>query len=157
MIKYFVKYPPVEGEIEKHDYWQAKSGDIIPAGSGERILHHANEVGCKKVKLFLCSRDIQVGDEVQNGDGELCKIPNEADLRNAKEHGFFKILGEISPEATWVKEGDDFDEEEIEFWDKTEDHPTDKSYLHKWLKEGRVDYVLKYFYFKILGPCKHFH
>lgn len=129
MKPYFAKYLSVEGEIKENDLL------INPAGTYEyyrKSLDITGSIynGCKKVKLFLCSRDIQVGDMVQEifYDGTLSKmysfgkLPNINDLvilYNGKLHhqtrieNIIKVIGEISPEATWVKEGDEFTEDEI--------------------------------------------
>jgi hypothetical protein len=88
MKKYFAKYLPVEGEI-------------------------------KKVKLFLCSRNIEVGDKYYYNGTETDICDSEIRLEQIKEqeekHGQkrFKVIGEISPEAIWVKEGDEFNEVDV--------------------------------------------
>jgi len=86
MKKYFTKYLLKEGLDDKGPY-----------------------------NLFLCSRDIQAGDEVQSKLGTLDgKVEHKFQLEEAlKEDVWFKVIGEISPEAIWVKEGDEFDEDEI--------------------------------------------
>lgn len=120
-MKYFAKYIPVEGEIKEGDYWQSPSG---------QIHHHTLPFAItsdvpKKVKLFLCSRDIQVGDKFRYGgqEGDLSReYLCVSDEENADEYRInisivgrcdFKVIGEISPEATWIKEGDEFDDDEF--------------------------------------------
>ena len=104
----------------------------------------------KKTKLFLCSRDIQVGDKlIKDGveyeahsrpDGvpfigyynkDWCYIDNDC----------FKVIGEISPDATWVKEGMEYDEKD--FYMEKELDVSDNLY-----ETGIV---------KIKGPCGHYH
>lgn len=156
MKKYFAKYLPVEGEINK--------GDKVLDTLNEQYDTWLDDDKCdeyghyKKVKLFLCSRDIQVGDTVKchstkdehkNGvydcEVRVVDISEEHTVRVTMEgweedlpiprNYLLKVIGEISPEATWVKEGDEFDETEIKIfrlpWDKVS--------------------------VRILGPCKHFH
>lgn len=65
----------------------------------------------KKVNLFLCSRDIKHGDKYHDYAGSPVFTHDEDDPMLDKD--CFKIIGEISPNATWVKEGDEFDEEDI--------------------------------------------
>lgn len=88
-----------------------------------------NRIGL--AKLFLCSRDIQVGDKVlcpmpyQNNKLEEFQVIEKpesynlnmlvgvfSDDREMKEPAYlgqpFKVIGEISPGALWVKEGDEF-------------------------------------------------
>ncbi|MFA9239429.1 MAG: hypothetical protein ACEQSQ_06005 [Candidatus Paceibacteria bacterium] len=92
-----------------------------------------------------------------------------------------KEIGQISPDATWVKDGDEFDEDKIEqvtttySWEDTDDATFrfqqffDKS-LSKTSTYWKVDFryenksegdtvtfrVFKKIY-KIKGPCGHFH
>lgn len=81
-------------------------------------------------KLMLCSRDIKVGDDIWfTGLGgslkqakfyHLCKNVEGEDVVDITEHGEctgfllgsdgFKVIGEISPEATWLGEGSELDE-----------------------------------------------
>lgn len=58
-------------------------------------------------------------------------------------------IGLISPDATWVKEGDEFDEDEVEEWQYTEKG----WYLPLFLSSVR-GLAIRY---KIKGPCGHFH
>lgn len=113
-MKYFAKYLPVEGEVNIGD-------NFIDTGVmnliGKRANKHGDYSGYQKVKLFLCSRDIQVGDTVKallvdkfGYKDYLITDKDSAEL--SIEMGDFKVIGEISPEATWVKEGDEFDRTE---------------------------------------------
>jgi hypothetical protein len=127
MKTYFAKYLPVEGEIKEGDYFiRSKCNTIMHAGDIS-ITEKANLLKYPKAKLFLCSRDIQVGDRVWNQDsgyGEVKEIDIEGETLGVKydlqdyevEEDFkyiVKVIGEISPEAKWVKEGDEFDEGEV--------------------------------------------
>lgn len=110
MKPYFAKYLPVEGEIKEGDmYWFN--------GSPTELRKDNNDAhgmcSCKKVKLFLCSRDIQIGDKVRwlTGNGEWGNSVVTGDPSKLIET--YKVIGEISPEAIWVKEGDEFDEGDI--------------------------------------------
>lgn len=130
MKKYFAKYLPVEGEIKEGDYWIG-DGISIPK-QATRLEEKASEAAqkafgikyrkdflklknAKKVKLFLCSKDIQVGDKFfdERFLGEEFEVESECHLHKLTDGKRFKIIGEISPNATWVKEGDEFDEEDI--------------------------------------------
>lgn len=82
----------------------------------------------KKVndKLMLVSRDIQVSDmiTVDKSKGKVISITGlcaEIDLgwsstQTKPLSDCIKIVGEISPEAMWIKEGDEFTEENIAFY-----------------------------------------
>lgn len=198
MKPYFAKYLPVEGEIKEGDRVKLPTEFIATAviENGKIGWHALNNntighvyflVGSKKVKLFLCSRDIQIGDKV------LCPMPYQnnkleefiitekpknyhldmlvgrfADGREMKEPAYlnqstFKIIGEISPDAlSYIKEGDEIDENHVEAWYYDDLH---KSFL---LKVGRLS-VLQVdeekwrelrgvrTIFKIKGQCGHFH
>lgn len=127
MKPYFAKYLPVEGEIKKGD-WIIYSNLInsIPIQFLEGELAGFE----KKIKLFLCGRDIQLGDKLTDKYGKNEYVYEGFDERGnyfvtnttfpygncSKEYFedcFIKVIGETSPEAIWVKEGDEFDEEEI--------------------------------------------
>lgn len=169
-MKYFCRYLPVEGEIKKGDW-----------AFYNNILHQVqydnnNLIGWKKVKLFLCSRDIQVGDKVRckfststeefTGEVESIMEWGGAYVINPDEsQGFlgkpcpllketYKVIGEISPDATWVKEGDEFEVEDIAY----EDY---RGATHN-LKDLLIDFKddlqhLPEGPWLLRGPCGHFH
>jgi hypothetical protein len=207
MCNYFAKYLPVEGEIKEGDLHLNKlTGTIEPASKnvaanwsnnfsyndGTRFLRD----DYKKVKLFLCSRDIQVGDKVK-----FQLVPNKTpwkELEVEEVYGFFgidktailkdgdfkihttpdnfcfKVIGEISPEATWVKEGDEFDDTECEGYYGTGGNiieegklrgkrisvifnwrlDTDNEILERLKIKENPEFRIIY---KIKGPCGHFH
>lgn len=88
-----------------------------------------------RYKSMLISSDIQIGDKVRyNMAPESEHVADEECLIM----DCFKVIGEISPEATYVKEGAEFDKDEI---DSTWYSSTDCS--------QRIC--------KIKGPCGHFH
>lgn len=119
---YFAKYLPVEGEIQEGDSF------ITPSGAICNEYKLAIKGIHKKFKFFLCSRDIRVGDKVkfqlvpnktpwvdgeviwQEADTTEIKLDTETTVITTPDHFCFKVMGEISPKATWVKEGDEFDE-----------------------------------------------
>lgn len=118
MKKYFAHYLPVEGKVEAGDYCiDNLTKEVFKMGKGintmPKNLQDKLRENATKVKLFLCSRDIQVGDKCIALDGLYIVPQSESDLAISKEEGHFKVIGEISPDATWVKEGDEFDEDEI--------------------------------------------
>ena len=109
MKPYIAIYLPIEGEIKDGDLIRNKEGQVFKAS------WIVKEQTTKKVKLFLCSRDIQVGDNARSvGSPNLDSIINDTDLMLQETYNcFFKVIGEISSKATWVKEGDEFDKEEV--------------------------------------------
>lgn len=138
-------------------------------------------------KLMLTSSDIQVGDKVRSfnypeqEEREVVNLRTSKKLVGAEDHseiyhlvdiqypnevntsavtGFFKVIGEISPNATWVKQGDTFTEDEIAF------HPTkgfwmfipfseDKVATETFLKSDLLEKGI--WVVGIKGPCGHFH
>jgi hypothetical protein len=118
MKTYFAKYLPVEGEIKEGDYFKYHESDVFQCKDITDI-----DGDCYKVKLFLCSRDIQVGDQVYYlQDGEylksICTQSNDDGIDIDHPVHFyppevFKVIGEISPDAaTRVKEGHEFEKGE---------------------------------------------
>lgn len=152
---YFAKYLPVEGEIKEGDWVLSSHKD---PNLGPWLYHligkewEEYEEDCKwypgkKAKLFLCSRDIQVGDKVQWCYGTMNFIEEQRTF--LEEVDAFKVIGEISPKAIWVKEGDEFEEDQIR-----------KSWLNKFAKKFSLNpypvdaYIEMY---QIKGQCGYFH
>jgi len=114
MKKYFTAYLPTEGEIKEGDMTIGVRGHIAPAITPKDYnnIYVPYWDGRKLVKLFLCSRDIKHGDKYHDYAGSPVFTHDEDDPMLDKD--CFKIIGEISPNATWVKEGDEFDEEDLD-------------------------------------------
>jgi hypothetical protein len=122
-----------DGEMIEREWYGPTGGfnrEIVPYKTGMQSLSE------KRVKLFLCSRDIQVGDEVRYVDNEFGDKYNHLYVSGVddkfviikgskenlcsiqlKKHEVFKVIGEVSPNAIWVKEGMEFDNNDIE-WKK---------------------------------------
>jgi hypothetical protein len=147
-MKYFAKYLPVEGEIKEGDialdpfnlpyHCKAHMNGLALYDKDEVCLYKLEEYTdkFKKAKLFLCSRDIQVGDEAkaycpatgihdfhvyaideEEGGGSYIyrSVPSEEGAGWAAD-SCFKVIGEISPDAVWVKEGDEFAEDQLRLY-----------------------------------------
>lgn len=141
MKPYFAKYLPVEGEIKMGDKFRWIINDSVQGEVHTCTTEGERPEKYKKVKLFLCSRDIQVGDKpiyMPSGQYHTVSGITELMLPEVKELGLFKIIGEISTEATWAKEGDGFDESQVEYWTSSIDNHANP-------------------FLKIKGPCGHFH
>ncbi len=112
MGKYFTKLLPGNGEIKK------RTGSTVIDGEVGKCLRE-NDNGFdyyEEVKLFLCSRDIQVGDivKLKTFDGYVdFPVENEGAKQATIHNGSVKVIGEVSPDATWVKEGMEFEEENV--------------------------------------------
>lgn len=123
-MKYFAKYLPVEGKVTndcvaigesgvtyiiKSINKEDDNGGTARSIKGEYLILNR----LKLTKLFLCSRDIQVGDIVTNELGDTREW-NKLDESFNDNRLRFKVIGEISPNAVWVKDGDEFDGEDVE-------------------------------------------
>lgn len=172
-MKYFAKYLPVEGRGDKGCKWQwfnnikdAEWEDITPSDMDAIIAHGLKpEPRFRKLKLFLCSRDINLHEKCylqETVNGELQEVvPNQIHAELRKK--CFVKIGEISPEATWVKEGDEFEEGDYRirwyslraqrFTPHGDYEPSDE---YTNLGEGRK-YGHTTTYVQIKGPCGHFH
>lgn len=165
-LTYFAKYLPVKGNIKDGD--KVEADGVIWTYSSKNQLSPLYNQDYRKVKLFLCSTDIKVGDKVKciSHDGSIidyfvirdagtqqkseqlwqvvtqCAFPESGYYINKARA--FKVLGEVSSEATWVREEDEFDEEEIRH--------SGKIYLSKYAEED--EYIE---YYLIKGPCGHYH
>jgi len=125
MKPYFAKFIPVQGEINDGDFYsfqgviQQCKKSIIPALK-EMYGENWKSNWYQKVKLFLCSRYIQVGDKYLehtqvNPDRyqEFIADHDSYFYEPNRIENSFRVLGEISPAVTWVKEGDEFDESQL--------------------------------------------
>lgn len=154
---YFAKYLPVEGEIQE-------GGKYVYITNKVRVTKKSFPIppnpDVKPVKLFLCSRDIQVGDKAYTGDPSMADLDTvyeraedipvgESGLLTSssfiKEKIAYKVIGEISPKATWVKGGDEFEGEGIDFVIAVSDEEYD------------FPEILQKPFYMIKGPCGHFH
>lgn len=170
MKKFFAIYLPVKGEIKEGDWFQDEHGNFYICvkhingrmyGSG--YAEAVNKKKAKLAKLFLCSRDIQVGDEIfcpamqranekvpDAGINPYFTINTEEERQSAFGTKSIKVIGEISPEAIWVKEGDEFDEEQVQW----------RVYKSGNIILGKLDdswFTNRSKTIAIKGPCGHFH
>lgn len=144
MKRYFAKWLPVEGEPigygEKYInkiFKLTKEGINVKSHIHDTFGKYLIETRTKrennddtfrgrdqyivKMKLFICSRDLHIGDTVLYPDTlQKVKVKNEA--ASYKIYGCFKVIGEISSEATWVKAGDKFNEDELILGSSTNEH-----------------------------------
>jgi hypothetical protein len=174
MKPYFAKYLPVEGKIKKGDkYIITKASDLgtkfgydtgyIGTAAIDFLPQAQKDQEAKILKLFLCSRDIQVGDTVKalltNNDFIVEKTDDSTGEVYYIAYGILcparnavKVIGEISPDATWVTEGMEFDRNDFEMrWTNSKgqysltradvDRDTDEPILKAYIK----------------GSCGHFH
>jgi hypothetical protein len=175
-MKYFAKYLPVEREI--------KEGYCIDT-KNNKIVYYNGDYGEKRpdylkpTKLFLCSRDIQVGDKVWAEDTSKHNLKlNDFGIVLSLEFGgikvrpqtlsqeyirygkdeVIKVIGEISSKAIWVKENDEFDENEIKISDYPK-CPKCGAISNDGFCPEDIDCKIndKQYVIYIKGSCGHFH
>lgn len=132
MKKYIVKYQSIEGEIKDGDMWwdtHYMRPTKVDLFLGVSNLGYAQELQKKglatKIKLFLCAKPEGLDWE------EYCDMSDKTGALP------FKVVGSISPDVTWVKDGDVLE------------HITDC-----WISNSEIGELDT---FKIKGPCGHFH
>lgn len=132
MKPYFTKILPIDGKIVAGDW-------VIDINTGFKapLAAHAHEYAKKlneqtynkRAALFLCTRDIRPGDRISDKEGIIREVHH---FETVLPYGVFvfepwpsddekwihamdayKTIGQISEEARWVKEGDEFDGSEV--------------------------------------------
>ncbi len=127
MIKqkpFYAKFLPVNKKIEPGDWViypleitvpiQFLGGDLI----GTEI----------PVELFICSRDIKIGDRViyvKTGEERVVMEASNAPefgkkwcTPDAAKYKHAKVIGKLSEKSLWVKEGDEFEESQLKIENK---------------------------------------
>lgn len=189
MSKYFTKYLPVDGDIKVGDKIRSESsskhavtvttidedGDYV---TDELDFHEymdrsyfvvrKNKAVKIDNKLFLCSKNIQVGDNAFYNIGyktEPKSIEDECDLDFIHRSDGYKVIGEISPDAlSYVKEGQEYDESEVGILynfigEDSENTLYSIDVFWKEAKRWYRNYIPDYIKpdIAIKGPCGHFH
>ncbi len=183
MLKeYFTKLLPTDGKIKDGElYLQYLEGVGFP---NEIRRYNGGALDCrdKPIRLFLCSKKIQVGDKIKFQlvpnkspwkDGEVLwveadmteiRLDSETTVVTTADHFCFKIIGEISPSAiSFVKGSQKFYDSEINIYLMDKKVPMeargpftiDEIDIFKEQVESRPDRF--YFLVEIKGPCGHFH
>jgi hypothetical protein len=166
-MKYFAKYLPVEGEIKDKDFyrvegittlWKNQTGGTDTSEFTCYPVERWYDKKVSPVKLFLCSRDIQVGDSAcakgtfHNIAGFEWKEHHAKEYNNNADGYYYKVIGEISPEAVWVTEGMEFDEDDLVFKRVDRENGGGWKYVEVEDTAGFPTIV------EIKNPsCKHFH
>jgi hypothetical protein len=152
MKKYYTKYLPIEGEIKVGEICLITDEDgLIGFLPFKQIYVDEGGIPPKKVELFVCSRDIKIGDHAMEllttGEYDTFQIDTENDIYDdmIADGRQFKVIGKVSKKATWVKGGDEYYENEL--------------FAHgvgvNWCKDGEPTGLI--YTFKVKGPCGHFH
>jgi hypothetical protein len=167
--KYFAKYLPVEGEIKEGDKiaFEGNMNDILTFGTE---VIPPKKYSDKKVELFLCGRDIQVGDTIYADNNYPNGIIISEEIFQTYEsikyltNPHFKVIGKITKDAIWVKDGDEFDVEELLIPYRQRSFCLQSPYYDDEIintkitdKKLKIDKNNFYHDIKIKGPCGHFH
>lgn len=115
--RYFVKFLPVEGKIEIGDrvidakiapkdglIFQGGDNFLNDMGDTVTLPQWQTRFNFQKLKLFLCSKDVKIGDIVYDPHNNKYYIYH----LNMDSEYLFTVIGKISKDAIWVKEGDEF-------------------------------------------------
>jgi len=157
MKEYFIKYLPVPGEIIEGDkvlYKKKHICEVRNSQQGKGLLIIAPKYSYPylknepKVTPFVCSKNIQIGDDLtlfdlndskiiviyklitvyEGSEGiesgfigkvifsnyEYVSIGSEGIIENSTlNKSYFKVIGPLSSNAYWAKEGSEFDENQI--------------------------------------------
>jgi hypothetical protein len=110
--------------------------------------------------MFLCSRDIQVGDKVQcfvEGEWKYCDLFHPEEVEEWEKEGAFKVIGEISPDAlSYVREGQEFEEGDIQLMFFKGSHAGISGSTER-IKELSALADNTELRARVKGPCNHFH
>lgn len=129
-MQFFSKYLPIEGEIKEGDWFRRKDGELVGKWN---LIPDYDLTNYTKVVMFFCSKNIIKGEILRVFkpdmsywiDCELLEIVTDGETEafklNSPKFGefaslsknCFKIIGEVSPAAIWIKENDTFKEDEI--------------------------------------------
>lgn len=128
MNKLFAKYIPVPGEIKAGDMalkpsfkWEGHFGQsLVEPPYIEEVDEDEDISTMKLVKLFLCSKDIHSGDRFYTKVGS--EEETWVDTYREPTDEWFKVLGEVSPKAIWVKPDMEFEEDDIQREDFYEEY-----------------------------------
>lgn len=135
---------------------------LIPCG--ESTGTHVLIKECQPAVLTLCSHDVQKDDRVYFADpddgissgyyvvssvGETIFIKSETAFIEALPEELVMIIGRISPDAIWVKEGDELEATEVNLGETFPGGSISRE--AQQILTGKTPDI------KILGPCGHFH
>jgi hypothetical protein len=107
--------------IDSHngEHFSAKRFPEGTGYGGGHLLTDAKPLYFGEFKFFALTQEIEVGDEIWveyhkrigilKGLGNAINYEFEGDRYSGFKEGIFKVLGELSRNATWVKEGDEIE------------------------------------------------
>jgi hypothetical protein len=150
-----IKFLEVEGDIKNGDSYIQK-GDI-----GRKIWHNFRYSGMvldmndyQLVKPFLCLENYDTNDcSFHYLDGKFIKEPYPYDEDGGEPTGRVGgVLGIISPDATWIKDGDKYNEYNA-FPRHTHGPEPEEAIIYLDDNDEPTDIPM----YNLKGPCGHFH
>jgi len=150
-MKALIKFLPIDIDIKKcsnSDFSAIIRQDgVVEYGGIYGFIEAVKQIEsgkAKPAKPFAVTQDIEVGDKVINTHNYGSTIADESDIKHWKGGNsyWFKILGEISPNATkFVEDGKEYEiTEDFIYTDTTT------------MKKGDTFKIEKYYY-KVKCPC----
>lgn len=164
MKEYFTIILPVEGEIKNS--WLLVDG-VMCKYRDEDDTHiymtHPNGHTWARPKkdartrytLMLCTNNIEIGEEYQDKEGNVY-VRDEDDIYDELQKMGFKVIGQISSNATWVTESDEFDVDELAYlMGSPPEHPW--YFKFSTIKVWDIEGMKKYPIAVRCSNCKSFH
>lgn len=109
-----------------------------------------------RAEMFLCTKDIKVGDRwylhdsIDDVIGSNIRKEKD-DWGSIMQKNAYKRIGVISPDATWVEDGEEIKEEDIRWAIHKPYEEVDWDSYKNWLESPWHKDV------QIKGSCGHFH
>lgn len=146
---------PVEGKVMQGKPAIAPNGNVFHKLE-EPFFRNAEKDELKPAKLFLCTKDIKIGDKVKErlttGEWMDWSVDNENDLD--LEHQV-KVVGEISPRAIWLRDGNLIPKDHIRLFHKAKIGEPERVL---WKMQDLDERLRKEFYIAILCTnCLQYH
>jgi hypothetical protein len=133
-FKYYAAYLPDGEDLREGDYIQHKGNFYMVEYDLKGLVfkfenQYLSATDYKRFKLFLCDKEIKKADTVKeivcgewyNRDFEVTRIYEQNgltmigdDYEAINAFNVQHVIGYLSPDATWVKHGDEFNEDQIE-------------------------------------------
>ena len=146
-MKALIRYLPVDELLEDFGYAFNEDGDFRNVNGEEYLLDVAIKCKYKKAKPFAVTHNFKVGDQIKtvyeiqkykwvveikvskNGCLDEILLSTHKDIAHSNYDDYwfkwnqigkenFIILKEVSPEATFVEDGKEYEMEEKRIWDK---------------------------------------
>ncbi len=108
---YFTKYISVEGEIKEGDWYRSRKYPHLEAKKATAYWNKEimSFYDIERVRLFLCSRDITFPCDIYCFGEKVWR----KNCQSMSCDECVRVIGEVSPDATWVTENMEFEEHNL--------------------------------------------